>query len=141
MDYQSEEFQRNKISHKKRFFNVLNELIHSRKNKHVYEAMRVKHEYAEFLQHVDFRRDLKEMYPDLVVSFGQKYGQIELRGLSSQIVDASVVINEQIRRIKEKVLTPSQSNLVWNIVAKNRWNDYFARQLSKQNIKAKVSRF
>ena len=57
MDYQSEEFQRNKISHKKRFFNVLNELIHSRKNKHVYEAMRVKHEYAEFLQHVDLRRD------------------------------------------------------------------------------------
>ena len=72
MDYQSEEFQRNKISHKKRFFNVLNELIHSRKNKHVYETMRVKHEYAEFLQHLDFRRDLKEMYPDLVASFGQK---------------------------------------------------------------------
>lgn len=139
MDYKSEEFQRNKRSHKRKFINVLNELINSRKNRHVHETIRIKHEYAEFLQYVDFRRDLKEIYPDLVVSIGQKYGQIELRGLASQIVDATVIINEQVRRIKEKYLKPSESNLVWNIVAKNRWNDYFARQLSNKNIKAKVN--
>ena len=139
MDYKSEEFQKNKISHKRKFINVLNELIHSRKNRHAHESMRVKHEYVEFLQHFDFRRDLKEIYPDLVVSIGQKYGLIELRGPASQIVDATVIINEQIRRIKEKYLTPFESHLVWNIVAKNRWNDYFARELSKCNIKAKVS--
>ena len=139
MDYKSEEYQGNKRSHKKKFVNVLNELIQSRKSRYVYETIRVKHEYAEFLQHVDFRRDLKEFYPDLVVSIGQKYGLIGLRDQAWQVSDATVIINEQIRGIKEKNLRPSESCLVWNIVAKNKWNDYFTRKLSKQNIKAKVS--
>jgi hypothetical protein len=143
MDYRSEEFQRNRMSHKKRFISVLDELLHlwktpsSKKNQ--LEIIAVKHEYIEFLQHTDFRRDLKKLYPDLVASIGNKYGQIELKGPAFQVVDATVIISERIRKICEKKLTLSQSNLVWNIVAKNRWNEYFTRQLGKEDVKAKVS--
>jgi hypothetical protein len=118
---------------------VLQELLQNSK-KNVHETINVKHEYIEFLQHTDVRRDLKIYYPDLVASIGHKYGKIDLKGPASQVVDATVIINEQLHRICEKQLTLSQSTLIWNIVAKNRWNEYFTRQLGKENIKAKVSR-
>ncbi|CAB4022007.1 poly [ADP-ribose] polymerase 14-like [Paramuricea clavata] len=142
MDYTSEEFQRNKKCHKMTFVNVLGELLQSWKTryskKNIHETINIKHEYIEFLQHTDFRRDLKIYYPDLVASIGHKYGEIELKGPACQVVDATVIIKEQLHRICEKQLTLSQSTLIWNIVAKNRWNEYFARQLGKENIKSKV---
>jgi hypothetical protein len=144
MDYTSEEFQRNRRSHKKRFRVVLQELVRSWKNqnsrKNIYETIHVKHEYVEFLQYIDFQRDLKIYYPDLVASIGHKYRQIELEGPACQVIDATVIIKEQIHSICEKHLTTSQSNLIWNIVAKNLWNEYFAKQLpGKAKRKVKVS--
>ncbi|CAB4027420.1 Hypothetical predicted protein, partial [Paramuricea clavata] len=123
------------------FTNVLGELLQSWKSryskKNVHKTINIKHEYIEFLQHTDFRRDLKICYPDLVASIGHKYGHIELKGPACQVVDVTVIINKQLHRICEKQLTLSQSDLVWNIVARNRWSEYFARQLGKENIKAK----
>ena len=143
MDYKSKEFQRNRKSHKKKFTVVLEEFLQSWRSrsskKSIHETITIKHEYIQFLQHIDFRRQLKQWYPDLVACLGQKYGQIELTGTTSEVVDATVIINEQARRIREKHLTIAQSNLVWNIVAKNRWNEYFTRKLGNQNIKALVS--
>ena len=139
MDYSPEELQRHRKSHKKRFIVVLNQMLESLRTPSLkVETINVRHEYIEFLQHIDFRRDLKELYPDLVASSGHKYGQIELKGPGSQVVDAKVIINELVRKIFAKQLTQSQSDLVWHIVAKNQWNQYFSRQLGKENIKAKV---
>ena len=143
MEYTSEEYQRNRKRHKRSFKVVLQELVHSWRNtnskKNVNETINVKHEYVEFLQFIDFQGDLKMYYPDLVVSIGDKYGQIKLEGPACQVVDATVIIKEQIHKICEKHLTLPQSNLIWNIVAKNIWNEYFAKQLGKAKRKAKVS--
>ena len=142
MDYTSEEYQGNRKKHKKRFKVVLQELVHpwrkTNSKKNVNETINVKHQYVEFLQFIDFQGDLKMYYPDLVTSIGEKFGQIELEGPACQVVDATVIIKEQIHKICEKHLTLPQSNLIWNIVAKNRWNEYFAKQLGKAKRKAKV---
>jgi hypothetical protein len=118
---------------------VLQELLHLKRPELKVETIAVRHEDIEFLQHVDFRRDLKELYPDLVVSFGQKYGKVEVKGLPSQVVDAEVIINERIRKICKKELTKSESQVVFPIVAKNQWNEFFSRQLNTKDITARVS--
>ena len=126
-----------------KFIVVLDELLQSLKGrgskKIVNETMTIKHKYVQFLKHTDFRIELREHCPDLVASIGQKYSQIELTGPASQVRDATAIISEKIRRICEKPLTLQESKLVWNIVAKNRWNEYFTRKLGEQNIKAIVS--
>ena len=139
MDYKPEELQRHRKSHKRRFIVVLNEMLESLRTPSLkVETIAVRHECIEFLQHIDFRRHLKELYPDLVASIGHKYGQIELKGPVSQVVDAKVIINERVRKICTKQLTQTQSDLVWHIVAKNQWDQFFSGQLGKENIKAKV---
>lgn len=45
-----------------------------------------------------------------------------------------------VLKISAKHLTLSQSNKVWNIVARNRWDEYFARELVEENIKSKGTR-
>ena len=140
MDYASEEFQRNRKNHKKSFRFVLSELLQSLKSPTLkVETVPIKHECIEFLQHTDFRRDLKELFPDLIACIGQRYGQIELKGPASQVANAKGIINERVSKIWEKRLTQSQSDLVWHIVAKNRWNQFFSRQLSKEDTTARVS--